>query len=419
MFKYIVKRLLFAVLALFIVMSLVFLLMACLKVYPISQVKGETDSAYKDRLRDMGFLDPVIVRYFNYWKTFFDPVNGKLFGEVFNTPGTSLLTKFFQYAPNTLYIGIISYIVAIIIGFTFGIISAVYRGKWQDTFINVFSVILISVPSFIIGILLLKIAGAINIPQRFINFDNENFNIQELITSSIMPILALTFGLASTLTYYVRNELVEVLSQDYIKTAMSKGLKKYQIIIRHGIRNSLIPALSILGPSFLSIITGSIAIETIFGIQGMGNMLYWAILSNQFYIVMFQTFFFSLLYNLIVLILDISFTFIDPRIKIAESSQTSIYNLTKSTILRLNWKRRWKKALTKSESHLWVNNSDSLFFSLKELNLINHKEKTVTLSEKLRNSYNIDLEVKYLIIGKDILKIKPEIVTGGVDYESK
>ncbi|MDE5767277.1 MAG: ABC transporter permease [Malacoplasma sp.] len=414
MFKYIVKRLLFAVLALFIVMSLVFLLMACLKVYPIAKTKNETTADYEAKLATMGFLDPIIVRYFNYWKTFFNPVNGQVFGEVFQQQGTPLLTKFFQYAPNTLYIGVISYIVAIIIGFTFGIISAVYRGKWQDTLINVFSVILISVPSFIIGILLLKLAGVLKLPQVFINFDNNNFNIQELITSSIMPILALTFGLASTLTYYVRNELVEVLSQDYIKTAMSKGLKRYQIIIRHGIRNSLIPALSILGPSFLSIITGSIAIETIFGIQGMGNMLYWAILSNQFYIVMFQTFFLSLLYNLIVLALDISFTFIDPRIKIAESSQTSIYNLAKSSALRLAWRNRWKRALLKNEAHLWVNNSDSLFFSLKELNVIDYKKKTVTLNDQLRNSYNIGLEVKYLIIGKNILKIKPEIVTGGV-----
>lgn len=409
MAKYIIKRLLFAVLALFILMSIVFFLMAALPTIPITKVQGETNEAYQQKLMSIGWYDPTIIRYFKYWGKFFDGS----FGVVFQKEGTPLVTYFFQNIPNTLYIAFLAYILAIILGFFFGVVSAVYRGKWQDTLINVVSVVLISVPSFIIGILLLRLAGVIGLPQNFMNFDNPLFNFGTFIASSIMPILSLTFGLASTLTYYVRNELVEVLSQDYIKTAMSKGLTKTQIIFRHGLRNSLIPALSILGPSFLFVISGSIVIETIFGVKGIANMLFTSVVSNQFYVVMFQTFFISGLYFLINLSLDVIFTFIDPRIKLAESSQSSITNLIKSNVLRFMWVSNWKKAAN-SPAYRWVNPNESLFASLKELNAINFKNRKVLVSDDIKNKYDLNNETKFLVIGKNILKIETvNVLEGG------
>ncbi|BAC44669.1 oligopeptide ABC transporter permease protein [Malacoplasma penetrans HF-2] len=401
MAKYIIKRLLFAVLALFILMSIVFFLMAALPTIPITRVQGETTEAYNAKLESIGWFDPAIIRYFKYWGKFFDGS----FGVVFQREGTPLVTYFFQNIPNTLYIALIAYILAIALGFLFGIVSAVYRGKWQDTLINVISVVLISVPSFIVGILLLKLAGVIGLPQNYMNFDHPLFNFGTFVGSSIMPILSLTFGLASTLTYYVRNELVEVLSQDYIKTAMSKGLTKTQIIFRHGIRNSLIPALSILGPSFLSVISGSIVIETIFGVKGIANMLFTSVVSNQFYVVMFQTFFISSLYFLINLSLDVIFTFVDPRIKLAEASQASITNLVKSTVLRLNWIKNFQKAAN-NPSYKLVTPQDSLFLSLNELNAINYKSKKVVVNQAIKDKYNLNDETQFLVVGKNILKIE-------------
>ena len=406
MSKYIVKRILFAILALFILMSIVFFLMAVLPNAPITKTNKETIEEYNAKLASIGWFDPVIVRYFKYWATFFGINNsGGAFGQVFNKEGTTLVQYFFQNIPNTFYIASVSYVLAIFLGFTFGIIAAVYRGKWQDTFINVISVILISVPSFIIGILLLKLAGAIGLPQNFMNFDSDNFTVAQFIASSIMPVLALTFGLASTLTYYVRNELVEVLSQDYIKTAMSKGLTKRQIIFNHGLRNSLIPPLSVLGPSFLFVITGSIVIESIFGVKGIASLVYDAILNNQFYVIMFQTFFVSGIYFIITLLLDISFTIIDPRIKLAESSQTSIYNYAKTTINRITWKKHWVNAKGNPE-YKWVSGEESLYRSLLESKSIDYKKKIVSLDQNIINSYSIDQTAKFLVIGKDILKIK-------------
>lgn len=399
MTKYIIKRLIFAVFALFILMSIVFFLMAALPNAPISKSPHETDEAYQQQLDAIGWNLPTFERYLFYWKGFF---TGD-FGQVFNKPGTTLTQYFFQNIPNTLYVTSIAYILSIFFGFSFGIIAAVYRGKWQDTFINVISVVFVSVPSFIVGILLLKLAGVIGLPQVFINFGTPFVTPGEFIAASIMPILSLTFGLASTLTYYVRNELVEVLSQDYIKTAMSKGLTKMQIIFKHGIRNSLIPALAVLAPSFLSLITGSIVLETIFQVKGIAMMLYDSVINNQFNVIMFQTFFISGLYFIITLLVDISYTIIDPRIKLSESSQTSIVKLLATASQRIIWRKKWIKA--RGNEYLWMDINSSFYNTAIEMNLVNNKQNTISLDESMKQIYNIDNEIKYIVVGKQILKI--------------
>lgn len=399
MSRYILKRLVFAVIALFILMSLVFFLMAALPNAPIAKQPHETEAQYQAQLDAIGWNLPVIKRYAFYWSNFF---RGD-FGQVFNKPGTTLTQYFFQNIPNTLYVASIAYVLSIMFGFTFGIIAAVYRGKWQDTLINIISVIFVSVPSFIVGILLLRLAGVLDLPQIFLNFGTPYLDPGQFVLSSIMPILSLTFGLASTLTYYVRNELVEVLTQDYIKTAMSKGLSKAEIILKHGIRNSLVPALAIMGPSFLSIITGSIVLETIFQVKGIATILYDSVIQNQFNVIMFQTFFISGLYFLIVLMVDILYTVVDPRIKLSESSQVSIMKMISSATQRNAWSKKW--ILAKGPEYLWIDMNSSLYNTIKEQNLINYKTKTVTLNNSLKNAYEIPSSKRFLVLGKDILKI--------------
>lgn len=373
--------------------------MAALPNAPISKGPHETDADFQKQLEAIGWTLPTIERYGFYWKHFF---MGD-FGQVFNKPGTTLTQYFFQNIPNTLYVASIAYVLSIMFGFVFGIIAAVYRGKWQDTLINVISVVFVSVPSFIVGILLLRLAGVLELPQVFINFGTPDITPAQFVAASIMPILSLTFGLASTLTYYIRNELVEVLSQDYIKTAMSKGLTKMEIIFKHGIRNSMIPALAVLGPSFLSIITGSVVLETIFQVKGIATILYESVVQNQFNVIMFQTFFISGLYFLIILLVDISYTIVDPRIKLSASSQTSIVKLLTTSTQRVVWQNKWIKA--KGEEYYWISLDSSLYGTLSELNLINFKNNTVTLDKSLKEVYEINDTKKYLVVGKNILKI--------------
>ena len=402
MTKYIFKRLLFAIFALFILMSIVFFLMAALPNAPISKAPHETAEEFQQQLDAIGWNRPVIERYGLYWSGF---CRGD-FGQVFNKPGVTLQQYFFQNIPNTLYVASIAYVLSILLGFTFGITAAVFRGKWQDTVINIISVIFVSVPSFIIGILLLRLAGVLDLPQVFINFGTPDVSVGEFIASSVMPILSLTFGLASSLTYYVRNELVEVLSQDYIKTAMSKGLTKFQIIFKHGLRNSMIPALAIMGPSFLTVITGSIVLETIFQVKGVAILLYESVVHNQFNVIMFQTFFISGLYFLIILLVDVLYTIIDPRIKLSESSQSLFSRMVLSSTQRTIWVKKWIKA--RGPEYEWVDLNSSLYANLKEMNLIDEKNKTTKINSNILETYNIGNDKKYLVIGKDILKIEVE-----------
>lgn len=206
--------------------------------------------------------------------------------------------------------------------------------------VNVISILFVSIPSFVMGILLLRLAGVIGLPQVFHNFGSYGFSSSTFVAASVMPILSLTFGLASTLTYYIRNELVEVLQQEYIKTARSKGLSQSQIIFQHALRNVSIPLLAIIGPSFLFVITGSIVLEQIFGVKGLANILYEATLGNQYYLVLFETFFISGLYFSIIIIIDILYTVIDPRIKLAQSSQFVVWQTIKAYALRYHFRKQ-------------------------------------------------------------------------------
>lgn len=401
MTKYVLKRIIFSLFALFILLTIVYFLMSTLPFYPVQRVQGQSLDDYNNQLRRLGFIDtPLLERYGNYWKDIF--VNGSL-GPYYSSQGTTIQELVFPRLPNTMYIAGISFVLSILFGFTFGIISGIYRGKWQDTLVNFLSILFISIPSFIIGILLLKLAGAINIPQRFLNFGDYGWNSSDFIASSIMPVLSLTFGLASVLTYYIRNELVEVLNQDYIKTAKSKGLGFFAIIFRHSIRNALIPALSILGPSLLTVISGSIVLEQMFGVTGIATILVNSIQTNEVNVIMFTTMFFSGLYFLIVIILDISYTFIDPRIKLAQQNDASVYQITKMFVVRQMWSLRWANVF-KSQSE-FVNLNSSLHNLLIEKQLINYKKKTVNFFEWFYSTYNIDQNCKYLIIGKDALRI--------------
>lgn len=401
MTKYILKRIIFSLFALFILLTIVYFLMSTLPFYPIQRVQGQSLDDYNNQLRRLGFIDtPLLERYGNYWKDIF--VNGSL-GPYYSSQGTTIQELVFPRLPNTMYIAGIAFVLSILFGFTFGIISGVYRGKWQDTLVNFLSILFISIPSFIIGILLLKLAGAINIPQRFLNFGDYGWNSTDFIASSIMPILSLTFGLASVLTYYIRNELVEVLNQDYIKTAKSKGLGSFAIIFKHSIRNALIPALSILGPSLLTVISGSIVLEQMFGVTGIATILVSSIQTNEVNVIMFTTMFFSGLYFLIIIILDISYTFIDPRIKLAQQNDASAYQITKMFVVRKMWNLRWANVF-KSQSEC-INLNSSFHNLLVEKKLINYKKKTVNFFEWFYQTYKIDQNCKYLIIGKDALKI--------------
>lgn len=398
MIKYIIKRIIFAVFALFILLTIIFFLMSLLPISPMPKDPKQTEEQYKQALEAAGLTKPLLERYGDYWVNLF---HGNL-GLIYNRPSTTIQQEIFPRIPNTLYIASIAYILSILLGFTFGFIAAIYHGKWQDTLVNIVSVIFISVPSFVVGIILLKFASVIGLPLKFSNFGDVNWNVGKFIASSIMPILALTFGLASTLTYYVRNEVIEVLNQDYIKTAKSKGLGTIQIIFCHVLRNAIIPALSIMGPSLLYIISGSIVLEQMFGVAGIANVLVNAIQTNQVNLVMFQALFLSGIYFLITIILDVVYTIIDPRIKIAQHNDLSIFNILKATQLRFIWRQKWILLKTNNVAYETITFNSSLHRFLIDNNLIDFKKKIIYIENWIYEKFDIDKNIKYFILGKDV-----------------
>ena len=403
MIKYILKRIFFAIFALFILLTIIFFLMSLLPISPLQKNPHETQEEYEKALEAAGLTKPLLERYLNYWGNLFQ---GNL-GPIYGRSSTSIQQEVFPRLPNTMYIALIAYVLAILFGFTFGFIAATYRGKWQDTLVNVLSVIFISVPSFVIGIILLKLAGVLGLPLKFANFGDANWNFNTFIQSSIMPVLSLTFGLASTLTYYVRNEVIDVLNQDYIKTAKSKGVGTFGIIFKHVFRNASIPVLSVLGPSLLIVVSGSIILEQMFGVSGIASVLVNSIQTNQVNIVMFQALFLSSLYFLISIFLDVIYTLIDPRIKLSQQSNASLFNIFISLETRIRWHQKLKK-LENNCYQVIVTNSD-LHNYLIENNLINFKKKEVTIENFCYEKFNIDKNVTYFLINKNILQVRKEV----------
>ncbi len=349
MTKYILKRILFAFLALFILLALVFFLMQAIPGYPIPKDPKWTDAEYYAKLYAAGLttLDgtPInpIVQFANFIANLFKGQWGQVFvgqyvGQsipdiLFGTPGSPGKLAYSMMIAGP------AFILSSLIGIGLGILAAYYRGKWVDTFINVIAVLFISVPSFIFALYLFKLGGLLGLG------DGGNFvipngqNTGKVIESMIMPVLAMTLASISSVLYYTRNELVDIFKQDYIKTALSKGLTFRKIVFTHALRNAAIPIIACLLPNLVGVMSGSIIVETFFKVPGASSILVNAIQTKEIYIVMFITMFYSLVYFLLEIVADVLYTVIDPRIVLSTKSNTSTY---KKVVAKLNRASQWQ-----------------------------------------------------------------------------
>ncbi len=330
MIKYIIKRLVFSLIALFVLLVLIFALMQLIPGFPIVRTQHDSDASYHAKLAAAGLTkDP----FSQFWIFFAGMFHGH-FGQVFNGSITDTTTYFLRPMSNTLLIAGPAFILSSIIGVLLGIVSAYYRGRWPDTLINIIAVAFVSIPSFIFALYLIELAGLIDMPVQFIAPDAEGATAALVIQSAIMPILAMTLASVSMLTYYTRNELVDVFKQDYIKTALAKGISFRKVVFTHAIRNAMIPIMAALLPSFMTILSGSIIIETFFNVPGTASKLISAVQTKEMYVVMFSAFFYSSIYFILQIVVDVAYTFVDPRIVLAEKSDASYYKQAKAMFLR-------------------------------------------------------------------------------------
>ncbi len=331
MIKYVLKRTGFACLAMLILLTLLFFLMQLIPGYPLEQGQRESIEDFQARLANLNLDKDPFTQFGLFWKNLF--TEGK-FGVNFQEQSKSVIDTFIEPVKWTLLIALPAFFISAILGILLGIVSAYYRGRWIDTLINIISVLFMSIPSFVMALYLIKAAGATGLPTNFIVPGSHGYTPGKMALSLIIPILSMVLTSTSTIVYFTRNEMVEVFRQEYMRTALAKGMKFRTVVFKHGLRNGFIPILYALLPSLLTVISGSIIIEQFFNVPGTAKLTVDAVQSKNYYIIMFSALFYTGIYFLAQIAFDIISTIIDPRIKLGEASSKSWFKQIKASISR-------------------------------------------------------------------------------------
>jgi len=320
MATYIVRRLLLGIVVLLLVTAIIFIFMRLLPGDPLylfidPTTSGDlTPEARQQLMKEYGLDDSLPVQYFNWIKGI---LHGDL-GKSTSTNGESVNVLIANRIPTTFYLGIMALILGSILGITFGTLCALRRGKWIDTLLTVLANIGITVPSFFIGVILIYIftykLGWLRPPTGYVSpFTNLGVNIQQVI----MPIIVLSIFLIASLTRQTRSSMLEVIQQDYIRTAWAKGLPERLIIVRHTLKNGLIPVVTTMGMHVSMIFGGAVIIETVFNIPGMGRLMRDAVFSYDYQTVQGGVLIIATIIVLTNILVDISYGWFDPKIRYA------------------------------------------------------------------------------------------------------
>lgn len=309
MVKYVLKRLGYTIITLFVLCTLTFFMMRLLPGDPFIGEKAIPEQVRVNLTAKYGLDKSVGEQYIMYLG---NAVRGDLGLSIkFNRPVTTLIAEKFAYS---LDLGIRALIFAVIMGILLGIIAAVKRGTAWDTVTMLIAIIGVSVPSFIVGALLqyflaLRLFQATGI-KFFAVTGWDAFN------SKILPAFALSFSSMATISRLMRTSMLDVLGQDYIKTARAKGLSNVRIIWRHAVRNAIMPVITVLGPIAASVLTGAFVVEQIFGVPGLGGSFVNSVKEQDYTMISGTTMFYGAFLIVANLVVDLAYGFIDPRVKL-------------------------------------------------------------------------------------------------------
>ncbi|EFR31216.1 ABC transporter permease [Eremococcus coleocola] len=304
MFKYILKRILQIIVALFCIVSLTFALMRIAPGNPFASEKAMPPAIEKQLNEAYGLNEPVSVQYVNYLKKVatFD------FGKSMKYKNRSTNDMIAESFPVSLALGAESLLLAVGLGVLLGVISASYHNQFGDYMATIIAVLGISVPSFILAGLM----------QYAFGLKLHWFPISgwKDFSYSIMPALAIGLTYMGNVAKLVRSSMLEQNTSEYVKLAKAKGLTKWKIVAKHSLRNALLPVITYLGPLSAGVITGSFIVEKIFAIPGLGKHFVTSIANRDYTVIMGTTVFYSILLLFAVLIVDIIYALVDPRIKL-------------------------------------------------------------------------------------------------------
>lgn len=303
MLKYVLKRLGYMVLSLIVIMTITFFLMKLMPGSPFNDAK--LNDGQKHILNEKyGLNDPVPVQYINYMKNVITGDFGNSF-QYNNQPVWDLISP--RLIPS-LEMGLTAMVIGIVLGLILGVAAATKQNTWVDYTATFISVIAVSVPSFVLAVLL----------QYVFSVRLQWFPVAgwEGISTAVLPSLSLSAVIIATVARYIRAEMIEVLSSDYILLARAKGNSTMRVLFGHALRNALIPVITIIVPMLASILTGTLTIENIFGVPGLGDQFVRSIQTNDFSVIMATTLLFSTFFIVSIFIVDILYGIIDPRIRL-------------------------------------------------------------------------------------------------------
>ncbi|MFT4417223.1 ABC transporter permease [Fredinandcohnia humi] len=309
MLSYIVKRIGLAILTIWVIITLTFILMHSIPGNPFAQ-EGTMPEAVYNNLQSYYNLDkPLLVQYGHYLLSIlqFD------FGPSYKSSSLTVNELIEGGFPVSLHLGTQALLIAIPFGLLFGIVAALYRNRWPDYSSMILAIVGISVPNFILATFLIN----------YLAVELKWFPVATWTSWShtVLPSLSLAMMPMAYIARLMRSSMLEVMSQDYILTAKAKGLTRGAIILKHAIRNAILPVVTVLGILIANIVTGSFIIEKIFGIPGMGEMFVTSIFNRDYPVILGSTIFYAAILILLILIVDIAYTWIDPRIKVTGESK--------------------------------------------------------------------------------------------------
>lgn len=304
MIKYILKRVAIGLLTLFVLATIVFVLMKLLPGGPFDSDRVTDPRIIEIMERAYNLDKPLHTQYLLYLK---DLIHGNL-GESFKKSGITVNDMISRLAPTTMKLGFVALIISMVVGITLGIISTLTKKQWIRSTIVVFATIGVSVPGFLLALLMIY---AFTVHLHW---------LPTMGLSSwkhfIMPSLALSFSPIAYITRMTRSSLSEVLRQDYITMAKATGLSKISVIIRHALKNAMLPIVTYMGPLIASLLTGSFVVETMFSIPGIGREFVSAITGRDYPVIMGLTVCIGAFVILMNLLSDIAAAVVDPRIRL-------------------------------------------------------------------------------------------------------
>jgi oligopeptide transport system permease protein len=308
MLRYVAKRAAYMIVTLFIIISITFFISKLLPGTPFADDKL-TPQIRAQLLERYGLDEPIPVQYAKYM---LNVVQGDL-GNSFYFESRPVLQIILERLPVSMFVGVQAVVFGLVLGLVLGIVAALRHNSFWDTLAVMVAVLGISVPTFVLGPIL----------QYWLGLKLGLFPIAffESWWHSVLPSLALSVFVVSTVARFVRAEMLEVMGQDYITLARAKGLSGLAVIIRHVLRNSLIPLVTVMAPLTVYVITGSLVVEEIFVVPGIGEQFVTSVQVNDYSMILGTTIFFSVMFIIALLIQDILYGIIDPRIRVSGAKE--------------------------------------------------------------------------------------------------